>query len=132
MATTNVTQEIPKSGWRAYFDMIADQYAGWATTIELLSPELGDQPRVNGLPLQGISYEYKGGSQACDILVEVGELHAPFETHLIHRPRIVRVVTTQPGAETDIEFESEEGYITLVRLRPRPALPDNRERREQR
>jgi hypothetical protein len=47
----------------------------------------------------------------------------PFETHLVRRPRAVRASVTQPGAETDIEIESDEGVTTVVRLRPRPELP---------
>jgi hypothetical protein len=117
------TIEIPRDIWPAYFRDLADQYQGWSTTVELLDPTLGDQPAAVGLPLQGISYE-TAGSQAGDILIEVGDKGTPFETHLIHRPRSVRATSTQPGVETDIEIEAEEGPITLITLRRRPALPE--------
>jgi hypothetical protein len=117
------TIEIPRNTWQPYFEDLAEQYQGWATTIEVLAGELGDQPEADGLPLQGFSYEAKGGSQAGDVLVEVGDAGTPFETHLISHPRAVRAAVSQPGTETDIEIESDEGVTTLVRLRRRPALP---------
>jgi hypothetical protein len=119
---TAITDEIPKASWQDYFRLLAKQYQGWAVTIELLAGELGDQPVVQGLPLQGISYD-PVGSQAGDILVEMGDAGMPFETHLVHKPRVVRVAMTQPGTEADIEIESEEGVTTLVRIRRRPELP---------
>ena len=117
------TVEIPRETWPQYFADLSKLYEGWSTTIELLAGELGDQRAADGLPLQGISYEFKGGSQAGDILVEVGEAGMPFKTHLIHLPRAVRAAPTQPGVETDIEIESEDGVTRIVRLRQRPQLP---------
>jgi len=114
--------EIPREKWPAYFRDVDKQFAGWNTTVELLDRTLGDQPAAAGLPLQGISYE-TAGSQAGDILIEVGDKGTPFETHLIHRPRVVRATSTQPGVETDIEIEAEDGPVTLISLRRRPALP---------
>lgn len=122
MTTTVPTQQIPQEKWQAYFVVLAKQYAGWATTVELLHRELGDQRLIDGLPLQGISYD-PVGSQAGDILIEAGDLGTPFHTHLVRRPTSVQVAVTQPGDEADIEIASGEGYTTLVRLRTRPALP---------
>lgn len=115
-------QIIPKNTWPQYFNDFAKQYQGWNTTVETLAGKLGDQHNADGLPLQGISYD-PTGSQAGDILVEVGDAGTPFETHLIHRPAAVRVAITQPGTETDLEIDSTEGATTLVRVRLRPALP---------
>jgi hypothetical protein len=117
------TVEVPRETWPEYFKDISRLYQGWSATVELLAGELGDQRAADGLPFQGLSYEYKGGSQAGDILVEVGEAGMPFETHLIHRPKAVRAAPTQPGAETDIEIESEDGVTTILRLRTPAALP---------
>jgi len=122
MRTTVPTQEIPKENWQAYFAKLAEQYAGWVTSVEALHRELGDQHVMDGLPFQGISYD-SAGSQAGDILIEAGDLGTPFETHLVHQPTVVRIAVTQPGAEADVEIASAEGYTTLVRLRPRPQLP---------
>lgn len=115
-------QEISKDNWLAYFNDIGRQYQGWAVTVEVLAGELGDQRVIDGLPLQGVSYD-PTGSQAGDILIEAGDAGTPFETHLIHRPRVVRATSTQPGAEFDLEIEDEEGITTLLLVRMRPELP---------
>lgn len=115
-------QEIPREQWHAYFDLVNDQYEGWGVTIEVLGGELGDQPAANGLPLQGISFERKG-SRAGDILIDMGDEGTPVETHTITRPRTVRAANLQPGAEADVQIESEDGTTTLVRLWRRPELP---------
>ena len=122
MRTTVPTQEIPKEKWQAYFVTLGEQYAGWATTVEALHSELGDQRLMDGLPLQGLTYE-SAGSQAGDILIEAGDASTAFQTHPVHRPTAVRIALTQPGAEADVEIASADGYTTLVRLRPRPQLP---------
>jgi hypothetical protein len=122
MSTTN-TYDISSDKWPALFNVLSRQYEGWAATIEVLQGELGDQQAADGLPLQGLSFE-RAGSQAGDILIEVGDAGTPFETHLIHRPRAVRVAVMRPGAEADIQFETDEGVTTLLRLRRRPELPD--------
>ena len=62
----------------AYFEEVSKEYQGWATTIEALEGELGDQPVADGPPLQGISFETKG-SAAGDILIEVGDVGTPYE-----------------------------------------------------
>jgi hypothetical protein len=42
---------------------------------------------------------------------------------LVVPARAVRTTDTELGGEVDIQIESEEGDTTLLRLRPRPALP---------
>jgi hypothetical protein len=120
------TIEIPKETWQTYFNDLGRIYRGWGATIEVLAGELGEQPVAKEMPLQGMSYEYKGGSMACDVLVEVGDAGAPFTTHRIARPRAVRAALTRPGEETDVEIEGEDGTTTIVRIRRRPELPPPR------
>ncbi len=120
--STAITHEIPKQSWKTYFNELDRIYEGWAATVEVFAGELGDQHAADGLPLQGISYE-PAGSQAGDILIEIGDVGEPFNTHLVRAPAAVRASTTKRGAELDIEIEAEDGTITLVTLRPRPKLP---------
>jgi uncharacterized protein DUF5335 len=116
------TLEIPKDQWLPYFNDFSKRHYGWGVTLEVLGSDLGDQPVAQGPPLQGLSYE-KAGSEAGDILVEIGDAGFPYEVHHVDRPRRVLVTDSDPGAETDIRIESEDGVVTLVRLRPRPELP---------
>jgi hypothetical protein len=117
-----ITQQIPKDEWQFYFEALAKQYQGWSVTVEVLAGRLGDQRAVDGLPLQGISFEV-GGSQKGDILVEAGDQGTAFETHLIHRPLLVRASDTQIGVEADLEVETEEGVTHLILIRRRLELP---------
>ena len=121
MATTAI--EVPKTGWPDYFRDMSKLFQGWAVTVEVLDPQLGDQNVIDGLPFQGISYETKGGSQAGDVLVEAGDAGTPYLTHLVHQPRAVRGAALQPGLETDVEIDAQDGVTHLVRLRVRPELP---------
>jgi hypothetical protein len=116
------TYEIPPERWSDYFIGLSGQYQGWQTTVEVLGQDVGDQRVADGLPLQGLSFE-KVGSQAGDILIEMGDAGTPYETHRIDHPRSVRVADTDPGAETDIQFEAADGLTTIVHLRPYPELP---------
>jgi hypothetical protein len=116
------TLEIPRETWLPYFNELSRLYQGWAVTIEIIAGDLGEHPRADDLPLQGLSYD-PAGSQAGDILVEVGDAGMPYETHLIHKPRTVRAAVTNPGAEADLDIESEEGTTTLLRIRRRRELP---------
>lgn len=119
---TNETLTIPQSHWQTCLKDLGEQYVGWAVTTEVLLGELGDQIASKSLPLQGLSLETKG-SEKGNILVELGDSPDEFMIHHVHRPRALRVAVSQPGAETDVEIESEDGTITILRLRKRPALP---------
>jgi hypothetical protein len=116
------TLEIPRERWLPFFNHIGKDYTGWEATVETLLGEMGDQPAEEGLPLQGISFD-PVGSDAGDIMVEVGDKEFGFMTHHIERPRAVRAADTQPGEETDIQIEAQDGTVTIVHLRPRPELP---------
>jgi hypothetical protein len=113
---------IRREKWPEHFLLLSDQYRFWTATVETLLGELGDQRVIDGLPLQGISYE-PAGSQAGDVLIEAGDLGEPFITHRVPRPKAVRTAITGFGKEVDIELEASDGTITLVRLRSTPELP---------
>lgn len=116
-----ITRNIPPAWWPAYFNELSKQHQGWRATIVLLSREFGNQRLADGLPLLGFTFETKG-SEAGDILIEVGDL-PDFMIHHVDRPRRAWLVETVPGAEADVQIESEDGSITLVVLRCLPALP---------
>ena len=116
------TLELRRDQWAPFFNMVDKEYQGWAVTVEALLGKLGDQPEANGVPFQGISFETKG-SRAGDILIEAGDIGTPYIVHDVPKPKIVRVSDTQPGAEMDIQVESEEGTVRIIRLRRRQELP---------
>lgn len=115
MSTT--TREIPKTDWLACLNDLSKKYRGWWVTIEILGHDLGDQRLADGLQLQGLSFEPRG-SDAGDILVEVGDLDTAFMIHHVNRARGLWVADAGPGGEVNINVASEDGTTTLVRLRP--------------
>ena len=116
--------EIPQDRWQTYFEGISELYQGWRVTIEVLGMDLGDQRAADWLPLQGISYETKG-SEAGDVLIEVGDKPFAFMIHHVDKARTVRAAETLPGEEADIYLEAGDGNVTLLRIRPNPELPPN-------
>lgn len=120
--TGTITQEIPQVGWAAQLREWSEQYRGWRASIEVMGGELGNQRVAEDLPLQGFSAETKG-SEAGKILIELGDTPEDFMIHHVDHPLRMRVVDAQPGAETDVQIESESGMTTLVRLRAPTALP---------
>ena len=115
-------QEIPQDQWQSYFDQLSEAYEGWLATVEVLGSEMGDVPLAKDLPFIGLSFE-REGSEAGDILIELGNDQGILETHHADHPQHVRVAQTQPGQEEDIQIECSDGTTTLVRLHPSPELP---------
>jgi hypothetical protein len=114
--------EIGKEAWRDYFDDLGRVYAGWSVTVDVLSGALGDQRRIDNMPLHGFSYDTKG-SEAGDILIEAGDPNLAYEVHHIRNPRAVHATTMDSGGEIDLAIESQEGQTAVVRIRPYPELP---------
>lgn len=119
------TTHIPRDQWLSYFNELGKTFQGWGATVEVIGKTLGDQTvaKAEDVPFQGLSYEAKGGSAAGDILVEVGDAGTAYDVHRVTNPRAVRTTQTEQGEEFDVEVESEDGTICLIRLRPRPDLP---------
>jgi hypothetical protein len=120
--SAEITHQIPKDHWFKYLEEVSREYQGWAVTVEVLLGKGGDQRVIDGLPLQGLSFEIRG-SQKGDILVETGDEVTDYDVHEVHHPLTVRDTDSEPGEEMDIEIETEEGPKHLVSIRRRPALP---------
>jgi hypothetical protein len=124
------TFEIPRKVWSAQLQDLAERHRGWRTFVEVMGIDVGDQPVLEGLPLQGLTYETKG-SEAGGILIEAGD-EPDFAIHHVDRPVAVRVAATNPGEELFIQIESRDNTITLIRLHRIGELPPARyHRRDQ-
>jgi hypothetical protein len=116
-----MTFEVPRDQWKPFFNTINQQYRNWQTTIEVMGQDLGDQPETEGAPLQEINFEDLG-TESGNIEIALGETPDSFQTHMIERPRHIRVADTQPGTERDVQIESADGLTVLVHIRPYPEL----------
>jgi hypothetical protein len=117
MADTN---ELPRDGWRAYFDDLSRGLATMQATVEIEGPDLGAQVQAEGLVLSGISYDDRD-----DILVVGLSPGGPTESleHLVSSPQRIWVASSDGILPSTIEVEDADGQRTLVHLQAAPALP---------
>ena len=86
-------------------------------TIEVLDPEVGDNPMVERMPFDNVTYDHKD-----DVLVvAVGGKDQRYPVvlrHLIHHPRELVVDQDPHGATLEVTDESETTTLVSL-LRPR-------------
>jgi hypothetical protein len=116
MADTN---QLPRDGWRLYFDDLSRSLATTRATVEIEGPELGAQVEAEGLLLSGISYDDRD-----DVLVVGLSPGGPAESleHVVSSPQRVGVESTEGILPSIIEIEDASGERTLLRLQSAPAL----------
>jgi hypothetical protein len=109
------TREIPRTEWTTFFNTFSSSRRGWMVTIEVLTPDLGDQIEVRGLPLDGITAELNlNGPDQIEIVA--GARPDQHVSNTIVDP--IRVWAKQNDQEADeaLEIESESRTV-LIRLR---------------
>ena len=52
-----MADQLPRDGWRGYFDDLSRALATQQATVEIDGPDLGAQAQAEGLVLSGISYD---------------------------------------------------------------------------
>jgi hypothetical protein len=114
------TDDLPRDGWRTYFDELSRGLTATQATVEIEAPDLGAQVQAEGLVLSGISYDDRD-----DVLVIGLSPGGPAESleHLVSNPQRISVAESQGTLPSAIEIEDAEGQTTLLRLQPAPALP---------
>lgn len=109
-----MTIEIPKEKWTEFFDDLSKRRFGWETNVEVMSDSLGDQILSEGLPLNGITFEEKGGRHELEIAV--GETAEQHQTHNISNPTKIAYLDEGDFLGGVIEIEEESGTKTLIKL----------------
>jgi len=115
------TSRIPKEQWGTFFESFSSRHRGWLVTVEVLSPEFGDQVEVRNLPLEGITAELDHpGDEMLEIAA--GIRRDQHVTKSISDPQEVWLKQTEEGADEAIEIEGKTDKV-LVRFRS-PALTE--------
>lgn len=115
-----MTNEIPHDQWERFFEDFSNQHEGEPIRVELLDPDLGDQPLAENAPLLGISCDTKGSREGA-IEIMAGEDTNSVMTHIIGHPTHVRVAQSGPQATIEIEAEGEPtALISLLQERDLP------------
>jgi hypothetical protein len=108
----SVTKQLARSEWEQYFDWFTKRYLRddrpETATIELLSPELGDQTSAAGVALLGIAFEPKEGT--LEVLLDGVD-------HLVFHPAEIWVVEEKEGFLTSVEIVRADGDKEILTIR---------------
>ena len=109
------TYEIPRNQWPTLVTAFGERHLGWRVSLDILGEEIGAQPEIDGLPLEGISAEPVSTGGSVSIFVEKSlDDHL---THLIQRPVAIRVAEDNNGVDS-MQISAADGTITVVTLAP--------------
>ena len=111
---------IPREHWGAALAAFSAVHDRWLISVDVLSPALGAQPEISGLPLAGITFEPPDGGA---IVIAAGRSSTEHIAHAIRKPTQVWLQRTEGGADAALEIQSADGANTILRLRT-AALPE--------
>lgn len=103
--------EIKAEKWSDFFEILSKRRYEWTTSVEVLSPEIGDQILSDGLSFNGITME-KGEDPAINI--SLGEAPEAHQNHRIAEPTKVVFLEADKSHGNILEIEQKDGSKTLV------------------
>jgi hypothetical protein len=102
-----------RTEWTRLTDRLSAEYAGYDVTIEVLDPEGGDNPMIERLPFDNITYDHKDDV----VVVAVGGKGLAYPValrHLIYHPQEFVADLIPAGAA--VKVTDSTGTTTLVSL----------------
>jgi hypothetical protein len=116
------TIEIAQSEWTAALDAFSKENPGRLATIQVVSPDVGVQESVAGVPFVGISTDRKG-SEAGSITIILGGDPDDQMEHLITGVTHLWIRTDEDPARAAVDIEAQDGSKTILQLSTPPELP---------
>jgi hypothetical protein len=119
---TRTRTDVSRSEWRTMLETITKDFAGYDATIEILSPEDGDQTEAERLPLAFVEYDPKDDA----FIVGVGGRGPRFPVvlrHIVEHPQRMVADAISPEVPWAIEVVDGDGTQTIVTVHRRPELP---------
>jgi len=109
------TYEIPREEWPMAVTAFGEERRRWLVSLEVLGPDVGVQPEVHDLPLEGLSAEPAEKGGIISIFVE----RSPTDhlTHTITNPSRIRVEESDNRTDA-MEIEAADGTKTIVTFMP--------------
>jgi hypothetical protein len=108
----SVTTQVPRDRLAEYFDEYTKRFlqngSPEAVDVEVLEPDLGDQPAIQGARLLGITYD--AHDNALELELDSG-------THRIDAPEEVWTVEEQGGLISAIEAVCSDGSRQVVSIK---------------
>ncbi|MBZ4420342.1 DUF5335 family protein [Myxococcus sp. RHSTA-1-4] len=106
------TREIPREGWADYLALLSNLEKDHWVRIETESPDLGDQPLADRLPLIEIALEEKGSNRGA-VEIIVGRPGDEI-THRIKAPDRIYADESESGELECLDIEDSEHVKTLI------------------
>jgi hypothetical protein len=102
------TISLEKERWQSYFDNFSKVFEPAAASLEIVSIDVGDQPEVSSLTLNGVTYDPRN-----DVLeLQLGDQ----VDHLIQQPKEVYVTETDDGFAS-MEVVDKEGAKHILTVK---------------
>jgi hypothetical protein len=102
--------------WRTELDELTASQEGKYVTIEILDPEIGDEPEVEQLPFAYATYDPKDDA----VIIGVGRPMTPYPVvlrHIVTHPQTVEVDAIDENQPT-VRVVDGDGTATLVTFFP--------------
>ncbi|EPX63567.1 hypothetical protein D187_005974 [Cystobacter fuscus DSM 2262] len=110
---THINQEIPREQWADYLARISKQEHDEWVRVESISPEMGDQPLSERLPLVDIMLETKG-SEAGAVQIIVGRENESITHRILEPERLVAELNGNGGVLECLEICERGNGKTLI------------------
>jgi hypothetical protein len=102
-----------RTEWTKLSDRLTAEYQGYDVTVEVLDPEVGDNPMVDRMPFDNITYDHKD-----DVAVVAAARDPEREDvalrHMVNHPQEFVVDLIPEGAA--VKITDNTGTTTLVSL----------------
>ena len=108
------TREIPRDEWTKFFDNLSRKQEGWQVTLEVRSPDIGNQIEERDMFLAGVTAELAAAGDRIQIMV--GGKPTGHVTHVITAPTRVELEQSDIGVDSALQIKSADGTIALLRL----------------
>jgi hypothetical protein len=109
------TDDIARHEWQGFLDMFSRQHEGWRATVVILGGDGGVSLEAREMPLVGVTLDVINGNRVIAIILrDEGSGHL---THIVSKPKYVRLKQTEEGAHEALVIEAENGVKTLLRFR---------------
>ncbi|MDH3494217.1 MAG: DUF5335 domain-containing protein [Acidobacteriota bacterium] len=108
-----MTEEIPRTEWKAFFNDLSKRRFEWRTKVEVLG-SIGDQILTQELPLNGITVEEGKVGTIVEIIVGFDEDN--HQTHTIADPQRINYMAEEAGVAGVVEIVEGDGTRTMVHI----------------
>ncbi len=111
--TIDINKFVPRDRWSEFFDLFSNGNRGRYISIEIISPELGDQELIQNAPLMALIYDRPGKGD--NLAIEVGKDEVTY-AHTINSPVEVSTGQNSDGLMIAIQITEATGTKTVVKL----------------